>query len=364
MSLMVKFGQTILVKENIHNIFDEIKKTEWTENKIYKSASDIEIAPTFETRQKNIENISQHSENFKNFVTKIKLNRDILEKIGNVYFSKEMKSEDANNFNNFHKTIMDTYYDDNNLTRKRNMASLLNSFSNLKHISDTDKSLIKQIDITEISKFKNSIYLDFISKYKHDLLLNHDYNKLNFKEKENIKFFLENEVKKKYGITDINSFNRDINKNTNPYDHVFDDILCGYEKNQNNDSEKLIQRLILYNDFRSYVKFQALTDNQISHYFKNTNDIKKAAELYFQDVYGSKKLNVIYVFPDGRKVNKDFDLIATPDELYAYVFCIDPNYYSFQLIKPDGSKIEINPVTDKFIGGLKLPSNVKLIVKI
>jgi hypothetical protein len=367
MSLMVKFGQTIIVKESIQNIFDEIKRNEWTDNKIYKSASDIEIVPTFETRRMSVEKYNQQTENLKNLANKIKSNREILEKIGNVYYSKEIKTEDTEKFNQFHKSIMDSYFDDRVLTKKRSMEFLRNCFSKLKHLKGEDKNLLNQIDISELSNFKNSIFLEFISKYKIDILLNYDYNKLAPREKENLLRFLDNEEKKKYGVTDINSFDNDrINgrvdyRENNPYNLLFDNIQDKSPKKD--ESELLIKRLLLFNDFRTYVKYQGMTDNQIANYFRNTNDIKQAVDFYLQDLYGTKKLKVIYIFPDGREFSNEFDLIASPDELFAFVFNVNPNLSTPQLIKPDGSAIEINPVTDKFIGGLKLPHNVKLIVK-
>ena len=370
MSLMVKFGQTMIVKESIQNIMDDIKKNEWTDNKIYKSASDIEIVPIFDTKYKNIENCNQQSENFKNLVNKIRSNREILEKIGNVYFSKDIKSEESNNFKHFHKVIMDNYYDERILSKKRNVASLINSLSNLRHIKPNDKKILNQLDISEISKFKNSKFLEFISAYKIDLLCNMEYSKLNYKEKENFRSYLENEEKRKYGITDINSFNNNIqNKNEireNQYNRTYDYKLndCKQDKfSKIDESEALIQRLILFNDFRTYVKYQGLTDNQIANYFRNTNEMRQAAELYFNDVYGSKKLKIIFVFPNGREYSHEVELVASPDELFTFVFSINPNYLAPKIIKPDGSQIEINPIIDKFIGGLKLPHNVKLAVK-
>jgi hypothetical protein len=366
---MVKFGQAIIVKESIQNIMDDIKKNEWTDNKIYKSASDIDIVPIFDTKSKNFENYNQQSENFKNLVNKIKSNREILEKIGNVYFSKEIKTEDSNNFKHFEKIIMDNYYDDRILSKKRNTATLINSLSNLRHIKQNDKNILKQVDISEISKFKNSKFLEFISAYKIDLLCNIEYNKLNYKEKENFRSFLDNQEKRKYGITDINSFNNNQNKTEfreNQYNRIFDYNINDKKQDKFSkidESEALIQRLILFNDFRTYVKYQGLTDNQIANYFRNTNDMRQAAELYFNDVYGSKKLKISFVFPNGREYSHELELVASPDELFTFVFSIHPNYSTPKLIKPDGTQIEINPITDKFIGGLKLPHNVKLAVK-
>jgi hypothetical protein len=190
---------------------------------------------------------------------------------------------------------------------------------------------------------------------------------LTSKEKENFLRFLDNEQIKKYAITDINSNNSDSNnrrvenRDDNPYNIFFENRQDKSAKMDESDS--LIQRLILFNDFRTYVKYQGLTDNQIANYFRNTNEIKQAVDLYFQDLYGTKKLKVIYVFPDGREYSNEFELIASPDELFTFVFNINPNLSAPHLIKPDGSAIDINPITDKFIGGLKLPHNVKLIVK-
>lgn len=396
---MVKFGQNLIMKENLQNISEEIKKTMWTDNKIYKHASAAEVKPAFEVK-KGKEN---HNEAVQQLMLKSKTNREILEKIGNVYFSRPVSSEDIKNFQDFKKELINEYFDDRILSKKRNLAMLSSTLSDI-----VDSQELEQIknntNLKDISEFKNSKLLDAVKKHRNTLLMAADYKMLQNTDKLNLLRFLDNEEKKKRGVMDINDMCYDLTKvqlNNSNNSNVqrgavnYNDIgfslfvdqnlnnnadNFGYNKNnslqnknssQNNsnmnlkkgDSDLFVSRLVMFEDFRHFVNNRKLTDDQILLYFRQNEDFNKAAELYFNELYGTSTIKITYIFPNKSVHKQEFSLVASPEELFMFVYTHNPDAIDPKLYKIDNTQIIFDPINDKFIGGLCLPQNTILNVK-
>jgi hypothetical protein len=410
MSLMVKFGQTLIFKENIQNLSEESKKSEWTENKFYKSATSVEVKPKFDLNRE----FTNKDEAVQSLVGKLKTNKEILDKISNVYFRDRRENNSSplkvsisnsdynntdNKFLNFKKDLLNDYLDDRALTKKRNLVILTKSMTNFKNINNTDIEELNKIDTDELSKYKTSKFLNLIKKYKYDFLLSEEYKSLNAIENNNFRKFLDSEQKKQSsnagnsGIHNINDFCFDftnksnlnqINNNVSNTMHPLDSFnLLSHSISQQNSiqnfleistdvkradsSDLMVSRLVLFEDFRHLVANYSLSDDQILKYFQLHEDITKAAEMYFKEVYRANSLTVIFIMPNStpnsQKYSKEFSFIESPEELFMYVYSIYPNANDPKLYKTDGSEIKIDPVNDKFIGKLKLQQNAILYVK-
>lgn len=416
MSLMVKFGQTLIFKENIQNLSDESKKTDWTENKIYKSATCVAVKSKFDLN-KNKE-FPNKDEAVQSLVGKLKTNKEILDKISNIFFRDEAQKQNVFELNSNHKSIdhkfldfkkdlLTDYLDDRSLSKKRNLVILTKSMTNFKNINYTDLEETNKIDSEELSKYKSSKFLNIIKKYKFDFLLSEEYKSLNAIEKNNFRKFLESEQKKLspnkinsgndngvHNINDfyfdftnksnVNSMNKQLNNPMHPVDNfnllsnpqpsqlsnqnLIQPISLDIKQADSSDhSDLMVSRLVLFEDFRHLVANYSLSDDQIMKYFQHHEDIKKAVEMYFKQVYGTNSLRVTFMMPDSNKSmqqhSRDFSFIESPEELFMFVYSIFPDANDPKLFKKDGIEIKIDPVNDKFIGRLKLQQNSILNVK-
>jgi hypothetical protein len=392
---MVKFGQTVIFKENLQNLADEVKKSEWTENKYYKSATCVEVKPKFDLKKCEINN-KDKDEAVQTLVTKLKANKDVLDKMSSVYFNTNL-SQDGK-FQEFKKELISGYFDDRVLTKKRNYVILTKALTNFRNVNYSDLEELNGIGLEEISKFKNSKLLNIIKKYKINFLIKDEYKCLNQIERNNLKKFLEAEEKKvlasqNSNVNNINDFcfdftnksnltnvsnvknannSESINNANNPQSFPVDNFnllkSISPERKQNdlkhNDSSDLmVSRLVLFEEFRNLVKNFSLSDEQIMNYFKVTEDIVKAAEIYFKDLYRANTLRVIFIFPNNAQQIKEFSLIDSPEDLFMFIFSMNPDANEPKLYKADGSQIVIDPRNDRFIGGLHLPQNAILHVK-
>ena len=125
--------------------------------------------------------------------------------------------------------------------------------------------------------------------------------------------------------------------------------------------EKYIKNLLI-NDFKVAVNNKSLNEEMcLSYLISCNNNLIDAANLFFQDKYGSEKLKVTFVFPDKKEVTNEFSYVASADDLFMPVYS-NPMINNPELFV-NTRKIEINPQTDKYIGNLNIYNNSRLTVK-
>jgi len=159
-----------------------------------------------------------------------------------------------------------------------------------------------------------------------------------------------------------NSNNQNNNMGNQSSTNNFGNINYNINNRNNEESEKYIENLLL-KEFREYIMDEKIgADICHSYLFSSNNSPREAAKLFFQDKYGSKALKIVIVFPNKTEKFYEHDFLANVDDLFIPLFTeVDniqnPSYFL------GNRKIEVNPLKDKIIAHLNIPSNSKLYVK-
>jgi hypothetical protein len=361
MSLMVKFGNKVIVNTNMTNVIEDIKKNEWTDNKLYRSATRVDIKPLIGQKDQDL--------NLNAELVKIQKNRETIERIVNSMVNTSNDTT-AERLNGLIKNLEDANNKDYTLTRKRNYENLLQTFRNIK-IDQSELNKITEIKEEEISKFNKSEFMIYINKYQNLILKDIPYSILNGKEESDLIKFLDDEERKAKGIHDINDFDYG-NLNLGPPMVVGVPNLCQSESNgffRNNDmkkefsGDKLIGQDLIVNDFKKAANCNKnISNEQLMGYIGVTDDLNEAAKLYYEDIYGTLKLNLTYWFPNKKVKQFTFNMTDDPSELIMVVYKEDQNANDPKLYISETQQIII-PEHVKFIGGLNLTHNSKIIVK-
>jgi hypothetical protein len=362
MSLMVRFGNKVILNTDMNNFFEEIKRTEWTENKTYRNATKIEVKPINALRRDN---------NGCNLdFLKIQKNKEIIDKLSNCYFSQNTQDNNSKKLNDLITSINNSNNKNMTLTRKRNYENLIQTLKTL-NIENNDLVDIKAIDEKEIANLKNSKFLEYILKYKNLLLKEIPLISLSSKEKSDLIKFLDSEERKSQGIHDINDYDDFHNINLGPPElvvnppnlyHSHDDFNIFSDLKREFSNDKNIGQDLLVNDFKKATNAFELPNENILMYLQVTQDLTEAAKLYYEDIYNTLKLSLTYVYPSFTEKKYDFSVVGDPSELIVHIYNENPNVIDPKLFLPDGKQLAI-PESVKFIGGLKLAQNSKLIVK-
>jgi hypothetical protein len=355
MNLMVKFGNKTILNTHMNTVIEEIKRNEWTDNKIYKNATKLDIKPLF----------SKSEQNYSEFI-KIQTNKECINNIMKSYFNNS-NDDLVTRVADLKGRVEKSNSKDMNLTRKRNYEILIQMFKSI-NIDLNDLENIKMIKEEEIANMNDSMFLRYLGKYRNLLLKEIQFMVLGGKEISDLIKFLNDEERKANGIDDINGFdfvNLDapvagINP-LNYSDNIFFNLLDSPPiKREFSDDKNLVQD-ILVNEFKKAINCPHLNKEQVMSYLQVTQDLLEAAKLYYEDQYGTLKLSLLYVYQDNTTKTHDFNLVDDPSELIMVVYKLfpnanDPKLYllNHELIIPDSLK---------FIGGLNLAQNTKLIVK-
>jgi len=118
----------------------------------------------------------------------------------------------------------------------------------------------------------------------------------------------------------------------------------------------------MFQDFRKYVNNLNLTENQIIVYFQQNEDFRKAAEIYFREVYSSDRLVITYLFPNNTQYKKDFPLTSSSEDLFMFIYTLYPDADDPKIFSGN-NQIVINPTQHKFIGSLNIKQNSIINVK-
>ena len=73
---MVKFGQTLIFQQSLQSLSEEVKKSEWTDNKFYKSATCVDARPKFDPKSNTL-SAKQKDEAVNSLVGKLKTNKEV-----------------------------------------------------------------------------------------------------------------------------------------------------------------------------------------------------------------------------------------------------------------------------------------------
>ena len=135
-----------------------------------------------------------------------------------------------------------------------------------------------------------------------------------------------------------------------------------YCNNSEEIQEERCIKNILMDDFRMAVGDKGINENIcMSYLISSNNNIMEAANLYFQDRFGSHSLKITYILPDNKEMNLEFSFMASSDDLFLPLYS-NPNINNPEIYMGH-RKIEINPLTEKYIGNLNIMNNSRLVVK-
>ena len=128
------------------------------------------------------------------------------------------------------------------------------------------------------------------------------------------------------------------------------------------DYQENLSDTIIYEEFKQAVGNKNLSEEVcLSYLFSCNKNVLEAVNLFFQDKYNSKNLKVTYIFPDKSEVTSEFSFVGNCDELFLALYR-NPKINNPE-ISYNNRKLEINPLTDRYIGNLNISNNAKLVVK-
>lgn len=247
---------------------------------------------------------------------------------------------------------------------------------------EMDKLLDMNYDsYKEILQNNTNEIKNLISEHKYEFLMYLDYKNLRQVERsqldeyakrciDEIKARKEHETKIKNANVNVGSMNNTNVNNSNIYNNAiytnnnYSNISNNcYNKSSLgnsftlfdtgiNSEEEIIRKMILYNDFRSNVGNQNLSDGEIARLFQPDSNPEKAAIKYFSEINRTPKLTLIYIYPNSSQKSHEFDFLQSPDELFMTVYKDMPNINEFSLYDQSGKEIILNPVKDKYIASL------------
>jgi hypothetical protein len=264
--------------------------------------------PSFQTEVKsNVKDVVYNNKDFDDFLNNLSKNIDNSNNVKN--------NESHHNLGNFYPKL------NNNV----------NNYVNYSIPSNQNKFNSQNQHTTEMKNEFNLIDLDeFPSAPK----INSEYSISPYKNKEN--FSRENQTMK-YPET---------NNSTNYKD----------------DSHENQMKMYMFEEFKRAVGNMSINDDIcLSYLFTCNKNVLEAVNLYFQDKYNSKNLKVTFILPDKSEEVAEYSFVGNCDELFLSL------YNNPKLNNPEifynNKKLEINPLTDRYIGNLNIINNSRLIVK-
>lgn len=352
---IVKFGQQIICKENINK---HQPRKEWTDNKIYRHATNVPV--------KMIGDI-QNKSDITGLIQKMKNNQQVLENIIYKHFNKFSNLEKTDeNFSDFSKIFSKTKNTD--IPLKNNLSDLSRTAAGFKNIEYNDLTKI-ELSSNFSKEERKSQLMEVFSKYKNEFLLVETYPNLNEKDIAILKKSIQLQEKKNNEYMNINQIVNEFQKNPQnlkEFEYHLDNFnLIGEEHiSKQKISTEEIEKIVLCDEFRHSVRNFNLSNETIMKYLQKNRDIKEASEIYFKEIYGSHVLSLTIVFPDKSQHLKEFSFISNPEEIFLFVFSLYPDAKDLKIFKSDSTEIQLNPMTDKFIGSLGIPQKSFLTVKL
>lgn len=262
-----------------------------------------------------------------------------------------------------------------NFVEKIQKESLTSNFEQLRAIlSSADCSLFQDLTYQkyqDLYKTNPEIIKECFTKYRNTLLDTLDYRTLSSQEKKLLNDFISKKdvPKPDYddkppanGIANSAFFLFDNENGTHNYNNI--------PKNNANinvvdinsisspvDNDR-IQKLLMFNEFRIYVKNKDLSDDQINSLFNNSTDIPTAANNYFRMINNSEFIKLTYIFPNQTKHVYQFKFTDPLDYLILEVYKNHSQINSPYLVLSNGREFSFNPIEDKCIGSLFKNGNV------
>jgi len=284
---------------------------------------------------------NNNSNSIQNSISKPSYQSEVKSNVNNdnVYNNK-----DFDNFlNNLSKNI-DSNNNVKNTESQHNLGNsnlkLNNNFNYNLHStpSNQNKNNSQNHNMTEIKNEFNLIDLDaFPSAPKNNL----DYSL--FPNQNNENFYRENQ-------------NTSNNNQAIRYQESNNQI------NYRDDSNENQMKLYMFEEFKRAVGSMSLNDDIcLSYLFTCNRNVLDAVNLYFQDKYGSKNLKVTFILPDKSEEVNEYSFVGNCDELFITLYS-NPKLNDPEIFY-NNKKLEINPLTDRYIGNLNIANNSRLVVK-
>ena len=391
----------------------------WTENKHYIQASFIDISTKFSKNNYNedymmkyndvcssafkwipkddkLDYFVEYRQNILNTYSQVKVKKETFEKL------KRILIEISSNDSEINETIKEIKFDETNnlidpiifkfcnrykysIFRSITFKSLLTNDqqklkfyldecekqTNLSNRSKDSNKISQNFNTTLINKqFKdiNNAYDDVSNNFKPNNNNQYNYNQFKITDNHSNDFNPNNEQQQlipkqpnesSFNLIDLDDFKKVAitNSNVSNVSNVSEPRNISVELNEGNSINR-----ILLDEFRKAVGHKGATDEVcMSYLLSSNNNVLESTKLYFQDKYGCKSLKIIFILPDKKEIQKEFNFIDSPDDLFLFLFN-DPNINNPSLFLGN-RKIEINPIVDKYIGNLYISNNSRLIVK-
>lgn len=364
MSLSVKFGNFQIFNQNIQNFGTNPNQNQWTKNKFYQPASNIEIKPTF---LKNVETSSNFEKEFDE--KKISFNKEIINKIREKFLKESQNKIDSKqDFSSiFLELKQNIYFDDiESMNRIKNENNnLIESFSKLS-LNSEEKEKIKQS--TTQNKEET---LKLIEHNKYELLMHLDFLTLLKGDHESLIKYLKKQNSNKKGYVDINDMDLDFdllqqqlmhNKvnnnnidafNKTPQKVQIEPVVDVFNIINRSNDDAFLSNLVECNEFRKLVNEPKLPDEKCRSVLASARSMEDACDLFFRQSYRESKLTLILVYPNGKRIEKAVPFTMTMDEMI--VMNMNENWDRDHL-----PTFKVNNVLDidtskyKFIGAYKL----------
>lgn len=369
MSLIVKFGNFPVLNENLNKLKEDSKKLEWTDNKIYRQATNVLVEPKICFKQVNL--VEKNENSLQDLKGKLSNNKEVLENIIRVYFPKyenDLKSE----FQNFTKNIInEVNLERDALNNKKGaLEGLYKTMTGFPNIEYNDLNMFPKMDFNNSQMNKNDNLKNLIKKYKNQFLIKHHFASLSPNQLNNLRTYLDNEEKSKsigydFSFLQLNSNKNNSGSSWSSGDNtgIHNNVFNSPPNSNKTNSDMFVSKLVLCEDFKAFVNNHTLSDEQVLKYVSNCKDLKSCANLYFQELYKASILNVTMIFPDNTKQLTKFEFTADPFDIFLVVYGKYPDAKEPKLYFQN-KQIIINANIDKFIGSLKLPQNAQIVVKL
>lgn len=218
-----------------------------------------------------------------------------------------------------------------------NTFKLLCNFISSLEVENINSEINSCLDISpeqydSLSDIEKQNILDFIHKYKNDLIANLN---INTESKEDKKYISSSPSK----------------------------IIVTYEAKNTYDAKK-------FNLFRMYVDNMDLPDDHVAHYLNaNATNLVHAIEKYFQNSYQLAEITLYFVYEETtllvtkKEVKHFFSFVASVDELFNQVKVDFPRLTNYRLFALNGKEIIRNNPKIKFVGALHLLNKSVIKVK-
>ena len=344
-------GKKIIFKETLKNFNESVKNFDWTDNKIYKPALNIDISTTFDESNKINEN-------------EISLGKLIFYKIR---IENQLKKNIK--FSNFlHlKNFIISSYTKNDQESLKNLHILINLLKEKGNLEEDEKKFLLEINCLNKDSYLYKDMLKIILKHKNCILKQLPYQIIEGKEYDYLIKFIENKEKKEFKpFSIIPSKNDDNLDNFLFKDSSHDFNLLNFQERNSFTNEIQNQNYImsiLINELKDLINDHNISDdNCIDLLIKNSNSAKEAASQYFINKYKSKILNVIYVKPCGEEKKITFDLNADSGDIFTPLYNLCPELENPKLFF-FGNEFIIDFNKIKLIGAINLAQNCRLCIK-